>query len=460
MGAGSGSPLAGTRIRRLHARAPGEIKLALEPFGYYDPQITSALDSTDRRWTARYTIEPGPQVRVTRVDVSVSGTGAGEARIQQLARSFPLAAGSGLSHALYGQGKLQILGLTTELGYLDARFDTSEIRVDLENRSAEIALHLETGPQFLFGPVSFRQDLLDTAILAGFVTFQPGQPFNINDLLNLQAALSESPYFSRVEVDPRRDLAEGLLVPIEVDLVLTKPQRYMFGGGYGTNTGPRGTVGVEFRRLNRGGHRLEGEAAASLIRRSVVTRYVIPSYFPRTEVLTFTAGYADLDPTTSASRSLRVGAEVSRSRGRWRESFALMYDHEAFEVGADTGTTSLVTLGASWSRLRTNDRIFPTRGFRIRFDVLGAHDDLLSSETFLQLKAAGKLVRSVGRTRFLARAEVGKTFTDNFRGLPPTVRFFTGGDLSVRGYQYQSLLSAIIISFQARVLFSSERLFS
>jgi translocation and assembly module TamA len=116
-----------------------------------------------------------------------------------------------------------------------------------------------------------------------------------------------------------------------------------------------------------------------------------------------------------------------------------MYDHEAFEVGADTGTTSLVTLGASWTRLRTNDRIFPTRGFRIRFDVLGAHDDVLSSETFLQVKIAGKLVRSIGRTRFLARAEVGRTFTDNFRGLPPTVRFFTGGDQSVRGYQYQSL---------------------
>jgi translocation and assembly module TamA len=34
---------------------------------------------------------------------------------------------------------------------------------------------------------------------------------------------------------------------------------------------------------------------------------------------------------------------------------------------------------------------------------------------------------------------VGRLFTGDFRQLPPTIRYFTGGDQSVRGYRYLQL---------------------
>lgn len=428
------------RVRRLHARAPGEIALALEPFGFYRPTVIPELRQDRRGWIAHYRIDPGPGLSIRRIDLAVHGPGADEPRVRRALAAFPLREGSVLQHGAYESGKLALVTAAAEQGYLDAAYDTSEIRIDLEAYHADVVLHLRTGPRFQFGAVSFRQDAVDPALLENYVTFRRGEPFDMTPLMDLQTALSGGPYFSRVEVLPRRDQAEGLEVPIDVEFVPRKTQRYEVGAGYGTNTGPRATVGVEFRRLNRRGHRAEGELTASFLERSVAARWVIPSAHPRTEVLSFFVGYADLDPSTSESETLRAGASLGRSRARWREVFSLSFEREIFVVGPDTGTSNLLVAGGSWSRTKSNDRIFPTQGARGRFEIRGSARHVLSRTSFLQLRANGKLIRSLARrTRLIVRADLGATFTSSFRDLPPTVRFFAGGDQSVRGYGYLSL---------------------
>jgi translocation and assembly module TamA len=41
--------------------------------------------------------------------------------------------------------------------------------------------------------------------------------------------------------------------------------------------------------------------------------------------------------------------------------------------------------------------------------------------------------------RLLSRVDAGRLFTNEFRSLPPTLRYFTGGDQTVRGFGYQTL---------------------
>jgi translocation and assembly module TamA len=135
-----------------------------------------------------------------------------------------------------------------------------------------------------------------------------------------------------------------------------------------------------------------------------------------------------------------VGARFGHPRGRWRETLSLIYQHESFEVGLDQGIADLVIGGANWERTSADNRVFPTRGHRLRFEVQGSPGGALASAGFLQLEASGKVIRSLGAgTRVLVRAEVGRLFTGEFRELPPTIRYFTGGDQSVRGYRYLAL---------------------
>jgi len=428
------------RIRRLHAKAEEEIDTALEPFGYYRPDVQATLTQDDKTWVARYEIDSGPPLKVTALDVKVEGAGADDPWFQRDVREFPLVQGETLFHPEYEAGKQRFVDDAAKNGYLDADFQVSEMRVDLDAYTADVVLHFATGPRYRFGPVTFNQDFLDPDLLRGYVTFEQGETLDLDEILEMQRALSDSPYFQRVEVLPRRDLAQGDEVPIEVNLTPSKHQRWNAGAGYGTDTGPRGTVALELRRINRKGHRGQVEVRGSQIEKSFQSQYQIPGAYPRTDVLTFSLGYSDLHTDTSDSQRSLVGVGLTQARGQWREALALNLQREDFEVGLDEGRSELLTPQATWTRVRADDRISTGHGDRVEFTVRGADESVLSNASFLQAAAQGKLIHSfANKFRFITRLQVGHTETSQLRELPPTIRFFAGGDQSVRGWGYQEL---------------------
>ncbi|HEX9942925.1 MAG TPA: autotransporter assembly complex family protein [Thermoanaerobaculia bacterium] len=428
------------RIRRLHADAPEEIEEALQPFGYYRPQVRSELRQEKDQWIARYEVDPGPPVKIASVDLQITGDGADDPRFREIAARFPVKQGAVLFHPDYEQGKQALVDLAAEEGYLDATFRANEVRVSMARYQADVVLHYDTGPRYRFGEVRFNQNVLDPDLLKGYVTFKPGEPLDVNKVLEMQNAISDSPYWSRVEVVTRQDQAKGLEVPIDVDLVPSKTMRFSGGVGYGTDSGPRVNGAWELRRLNRRGHRAEAEVRASQIEQNLRVSYFIPGPYPRTDVLSYNLGYDREDTDTSLSETGLIGAQLTQARGGWREAFSLTYQREDFEVGLDQGVSNLLVPGASWERVKADDRIFATKGYRLLGSFQGAEASLLSDSSFLQADVQGKVIRTLGeRNRVIGRAEVGYTVTDEFRELPPRFRFFAGGDRSVRGFAYQAL---------------------
>jgi translocation and assembly module TamA len=84
--------------------------------------------------------------------------------------------------------------------------------------------------------------------------------------------------------------------------------------------------------------------------------------------------------------------------------------------------------------------MFPRRGLRTQVQLQASQSGFISTTTFLQLKGAAKAVYGfLPGFRVLTRAEVGRTFTGQFHELPPPLRFFAGGDVSVRGFDYLAL---------------------
>ena len=428
------------QIRRLHARAPEEIELALQPFGYYRPTIRSELETADPTWLARYDVSPGPPILLISVDVQVRGAGATDSAFMALVADFPLSVGDTLVHLRYTVGKLALANFASENGYLDAVFDTSQIRVDLEDYTAEIILHLDTGPRFFFGPVTLNQDVLDPRFLQGYVTFEPGDTFKLSKLLEMQRGLSSSPYFSQVEIQPQREEADSLHVPIRADLTPRRRGRYEVGLGYGTDTGIRGTFEAEFRRLNRRGHNATAKIELSQLESTIIGQYRFPPAYPETATWAVSVSVGDFSPTWSNSQSAGFGLSRSVTRGPMREVLSLSYDAQRFTIAGQEGNSRLLIPSASWIWIRSDNSLLTLRGGRVRLDVQGSIDEVLSSASFLQLVLTGKLVRRlIPRTRLIARASIGRTWTQQFNKLPPNIRFVTGGDNTVRGYGYESL---------------------
>lgn len=427
------------RIRRLHGRAEAEIKKALEPFGYYQVQVNADLQQTDQGWLARYVITPGPQVRIGKLDIDLQGEARNDPAFEKLLNDFPIREGAPLRHQRYEQAKTELHTLAAERGYFDAELRQHQVAVDLQSYSARVTLQFDSGPRYHFGAVQFEHTVINEQLLRRYLPFKEGDPYLSTKLLDLQRSLIDSDYFERVEVSPKPEQGVDRAVPVQVTLTARPRSRYSFGIGYGTDTGARGSIGFDRRYVNRRGHRFKSELQISQIRNQVEARYEIPVRDPRADRVFVRAQYADEDLKTSTSKSLELGTGLEQRLGLWRQVFSLTYLDSDFTVGTQQGHTTLLMPGASWTRVKTDNPLYTRHGSRVGLDLRGAYEEILSDTSFVQARLHGKWIRSIGRDRVIARAEAGTTWVQDFERLPPSVRFFAGGDHSVRGFAYQSL---------------------
>ena len=429
------------RLRRLHKKAQPEISRALQPFGYYKPVVKSELNKLgEDQWLAVYHIDAGPALPVAKLRLITNEALKLDPEFKKLIDNLPLQQGDIFNHAKYEGIKSSLARLATERGYFNARLIEHRVEVDLKTYGANIYLNYDSGTRFVFGEVKMEQDLLDDSLLRRYIPFKHREPYTLEQLINLQQALNDSDYFSRVEVSPGQVPADSDEIPISVVLQPRKRNRYILGLGYGTDTGARGRFGWEIPRYNEKGHRINSEAKISQIGYALSINYRVPVLNPRTDQIVYRAGVNNEKTDTSDSTVQTIGSSLSHSRGKWREVIALNYQEEKFVVADDRGNSTLVIPSINWSRNWGQGFINTFDGLRFDLGLRGASEDLLSDTAFFQLEGGIKAITRLGyNKRLISRGRLGSTWTDEFNQLPSSVRFFAGGAQSVRGYAYQAL---------------------
>ncbi|MBZ4193552.1 MAG: autotransporter assembly complex protein TamA [Candidatus Contendobacter sp.] len=442
--AGKSAPEEG-RLRWLHHDATRQISAALQPFGYYQPVIDATLERTAEGWVAQYRIQPGPPLKIATVDVQILGEGGNDPVFQKLLAKVPFAPGQILDQAQYEQFKQNLESLAAERGYFEARLVERAIQVNLQTNEAAIHLHYDTGPRYRFGAIAFKQDVLSLKLLERYPQFKPGDPYDANELLKLQSDLGSAPYFSQVQVNAPPDAATDT-APVEVELEPGKPYKYSAGLGYGTDTGVRGRLKMEQRQLNRRGHHAEEELLLSSVKSLLGVKYMIPGKNPTTDEYALTAGYTNQNYEQQDYELTTLGGSWRRQDGNWLKNFNLSYQYERYQTPNSTDnsatTDSLLLIpGVNWTRIDADDRLNPTRGLLFGFELRGAATELLSDTTFAQGALHLKGVYAFNEvSRIIARSDLGATMLEaNIDQLPTSLRFFAGGDASVRGYAYNSI---------------------
>lgn len=427
-------------VEQMNARAPSEIRTALQPFGYYDARVQSELKENDNGWSVTYTVTPGTPVQLRNIDVQVSGPGEHDAAFTKYLAALPLKSGTQLNQPLYAQVKQRLLDIAAHHGYLDAQYNASVLRVDPAQHWADVQLQLDTGVQYYFGSVTFKQDFMKPQFLAQYVTFKPGDPYDGGKLLALEYALNDSGYFDNVQVQPQRNAAGAeRRIPIVITLSPRNRNKYVVGLGYGTDTGPRMTLGWENRRLNGEGHKFSVLGQYSHVLSSTQVGYTVPTPNGPTLVYSLANVRQIFGSGVAYTTALGVNRFTNLNAWSWNQYLQLSHNRSDY-VASPSSISTLLLPGSTFSRVVTDDPTFPSHGYRLSLDLRGASQALGSSTSFLRADLSAKLILTVApNTRLLLRGEVGATATNNFAALPLSQRFFTGGDLTVRGYAYNSI---------------------
>lgn len=430
-------------LRRYASTALSQVKEALRALGYYNPSVNwQVVDEGDDPARLILTVLPGDPVRVASRQVIVEGPTGAERDLAQDLPEQP-AVGDILNHGEYDTLKSTLQNRASRLGYFDGEFVTHRLKVNPESNTATIDLHFRSGERYRLGPVTFREGHgFDLDLLERFVTTRPGEPFHADKVARLNADLSNSGYFSGVDVDASPARAVDGIIPVSVSLTPRPPRSVAAGVGFSTDVGPRFVGNWREHYINPMGHRRGAETELSEPRQNVSGWYELPLDPPMTDSIRLGAGYQRENIEDVESERLTFVQQWNHQLDTgWMQVASLRWEGERFRIGdSEEGTSTLLLPGLSYARLQADSPLDPSRGYRLQADVTGAHRAVLSDADILHVNILAKgLITLSGNHRFLARFNLGGVATNNFSDVPPSLRFFAGGDQSVRGYGYETL---------------------
>ena len=477
---------------RLESVVRRRSREALRVFGYYEPQLQLGF-AGDPVTRVTVMVEPGPQVVIQSLDFQVRGEARRDPPFVDALDDFPLSEGDPLEHAPYDRLRNRLSALSLERGYFDSRFLDRRMEVRPWEQSARLYLTLDSGPRYRFGEPRFHGSHIDEDRLRRMMPFEPGDPYLAGDIARYNQRLGQSNWFSSISVRPRvggdaslaldapagpgwwqqadlqgdgapapppgdtpvagpvisaQSLAavraltpQPLDVPIDVNLVPADRHQFEIGVGYATDVGPRMRLGWNQPWINRLGHSLSHDLFLSGPEQRFTGEYAIPLEDPLRDSYRLQYGFRHRD--SDDTRSLEASVELARRwefDNGWVQSAYLRSTFEDFTQGVDEDQTFLLYPGISWSRTRTRNPRFPSWGDRQRVAFEYSNTAWGSDIEFFRTTADSQWIRMLGQNnRFIGRLGLGSIETSEFERMPPSLRFFTGGDRSVRGYAFETL---------------------
>ncbi|MCB1649939.1 MAG: outer membrane protein assembly factor [Pseudomonadales bacterium] len=446
-----------TEVRRLNRLLPQvarDVERAAQALGYYRSQQQASFTRNENCWELGISITPGEPVLLGEVHVQVTPD---TTRSLQQADPFAtlrgaagLRTGQPLIHSDYEALKSALSAVAVENGYFAARFTRSQLQVDVSQKRADVFIDFDPGERFRFGEIRITPiEALSQAFISRFVPFEQGTPYSTDALIALRDSLNNSLYFSAVAVTPQLDASTSAQarreVPVSIDLAMRPRRSWSTGLGVTTDIGPRVTLAYEDRYLNRSGHRFNSDMALSPLDQRANLSYNLPMRNPGRESLNFSTGYVGQDTDTYTTDTFKIGVSYRSTvdawvfGADWLQNIFSNYQRERSIINDNTERSNLTINGINWTKTVADDPIFPHRGWRLFAQLSGASNAVLSDLSFVQLYASGKYVHDFGPGRLLLRSELATSVVDGVEDLPVSIRYFTGGDQSVRGYQYGSL---------------------
>ncbi|MDO8413576.1 MAG: BamA/TamA family outer membrane protein [Gallionellaceae bacterium] len=420
------------------------VQAALEPFGFYHATVMVALElQADGKYHLGINVEPGEPVRIANITVTAQGPGSEQPLLKKLLTDFPLRMGNVLVQQSYEAAKEAIKAQAQELGYLDAEFYVHEIHVDKTAGAARITLMLETGEQYFFADVHIEgAPQYPADFLWRHVTFKPGEIFSYAKLGETQRNFNNADRFKEVVITPQKKDAIAFKVPVLIQLQAAPRQSLRPGIGYGSDTGARFTTRYRDLNMLHKGHELFANLYLSQRLQGLATGYVVPS---SSDVRSSTVIQLNLQKEEVSSYTSRLSAlELDRNHSLGTGKLGTAYiklQRESFVIGQQRSHSRLVLPGLRYIQDSFNSHTRPSQGYHYAFDLRGTHQSLGSDTALLQLITEGSYLFPLPwRLSFYTRAKAGITLlNDPLTDLPPSLRFFAGGDQSVRGYSYKSL---------------------
>ncbi|WP_124748955.1 autotransporter assembly complex protein TamA [Alteromonas facilis] len=414
------------------------VNKAVRPFGYYDADMRVLEESGQ----VEINISLGAPLIIEHITLEVIGGGRSDDWFSQRFKQFPLKVGDVLLQHKYDQFKADMLATAISRGYFDFKWQAARLDLVREEQQANILLVAQSGERYRYGDIRIKGDAIAQDIIARINPLREGAYYLAEEIGELNRVVNDTGYFNRAVARPLVSEAVDHVVPIEVTLAHKPRDLYDVGLGFSSDIGAQLSAKWHRPWVNSRGHSVQSELFLSSPEQSLSTSYRIPMGDVKNDYLSIQAGLESVDEndTRSDNTSLSVQRFWKPKNSEWQQSVFVRYQLEKFAQGSDDKrTTQLVLPGYSISLFRSRGGLDISWGNRTLLTIEGGTQSLLSDIDIARVSAKTKWIRTFEKHRLVARAELGAIETSDFDQVPASMRFFAGGDQSIRGFNYQTI---------------------
>lgn len=415
---------------------------ALRALGYYNTQYRfEQHPRTGKRALLVLHVQLDSEtVKIDETDIALQGDAKQDKDFINLLKKVPKS-GSRLNHKNYDDFKNSIESLAFSNGYFDGNWLYHRLEVYPTEHKADWRLGYDSGNRYHYGQITFKDNQIREEYLRNILKIKSGDSYVANDLSILTQDYLSSNWFSSVMVEPQLNEREKL-VDLNVLFQPRKKNEVEVGIGFETEVGPRLQLNWKKPWLNDRGHSIESRTYLSQPEQRFEFGYDIPL---RQDPLRYyyqisgSLENEDLNDTKSTAATLGFQRFWTRETG-WSFSAGIKARYDSFTQANDTFKTLLIYPTASLNRTRTDGKPYPLWGDTQKLTVNWGSRAIGSDVNFYSYKASTSWARTYfDNHRFYLRAEIGYIKANQFERIPPALRYFAGGDMSVRGFGYKSI---------------------
>ena len=439
-------------VSKYKAELEASLNKGLRAFGYFAPQFKYSTNDIQlwRSHDVILDIQVGPQTIIKSFDFKSdlnfddkNALATVPAKlISQYEKLKKDLFNKPLISSTYDNHKSVLQSVALSFGYFDFKWLTNEVNVESKKAIANISWDLQFGKRYQFGELSFLEDNRGASLVESVKQFKSGDWFSQAELARFTQRVRQTGYFDSVIVRPNKskktEIAGQVQVPIELILISKPKDEFRFGIGVSTDTGPRLTTDWQRPWVNLRGHSVSSSLFFSRQEQVFDIGYTVPMANPLNDFFKFQFGIKNTTENQTDSTVYTVALQRqfgAENEHDWNKVVSIKYERENFTQGfSEEQSSELLIPGLSFNRIRKDDDIFVTNGDRQTASIEVASESLLSDIDLARLRLSTKWIRTFDKHRIIARADVGAMVSSDFESVPSSLRFFAGGDQSIRGF--------------------------
>lgn len=429
----------------LAEEAPDNVKTMLRSKGYFNSKVS--LTEKNGGYTVH--IIPGPRTKISNVSVAILGDILSDGNLAEYYRNamsnWQQPVGGNFNQDDWESSKTSVLSAVTRKGYPLAKLGNTQATVNPDTATADLNVIVDSNRPILFGNFEITgTQRYPEQIVSGLARFQPGMPYDLDLLLDLQQALEQNGHYSGASVQADFDHLQDDRVPVKVSVTEVKRHKLETGVRLDSEYGLGGRIAYDHYNLFNKGYigslvwdmdKYETTLAAGI---SQPRNY-------RGKYWTTNVSYNRSTTQNLEKRSLSSGIWHVRDRNgidaRLGVEF-LVEDRKIPDTDYDLGKSHTTMLTASWKRQLLNSELHPENGYYLDGKIGTTLGKFLSSTVLTRASArAGYFFTPENKKigTFIIRGQAGYTVARKDAEVPSGLMFRSGGASSVRGYELDSI---------------------